>query len=91
MFGIVSVVLSDPSAVDVAQDIYKSCLQHFSVSCARPKALLWWNNVSNKGSIKLTEDLILLKNGHHEQVIINARVDENELYLRFVNKLKRRK
>ncbi|KAH1009419.1 hypothetical protein HUJ04_001778 [Dendroctonus ponderosae] len=66
--SVVSVVLSDPSAVDVAQDIYKSCLQHFSVSCAKPKALLWWNNVSNKGSIKLTEDLILLKNGHHEQV-----------------------
>lgn len=70
-FAIANVALSDPSAVDVMQDIYKSCLRDFSVSCVQPKALWWINHVADKRSIKLTDDLVLVKNGNeHEQVNI---------------------
>lgn len=62
ILGVASGVFCNPSAVDLAQDIYSSCLQHFSVSCVRPKALWWINNVADKDVIKVTEDLVIVKN-----------------------------
>jgi hypothetical protein len=52
---------ADPSATDLLQDIYHSCLSGLSVSCVKPKALAWMSYVSDKPEIRLTEDLVILK------------------------------
>lgn len=59
---LVSSAYAEFSAVDVIQDIYYSCVSQFSVSCAKPKALQWLKSVSNKDNIKITEDLLIVKN-----------------------------
>ncbi|KAL1498045.1 hypothetical protein ABEB36_008905 [Hypothenemus hampei] len=51
----------DPSAVDVVQEIYSTCLRDFSIKCAKPKALHWLSAVVNKDQIRITEDLVLIK------------------------------
>lgn len=57
----VAVISASPSAVNVVHDMYKSCLQDFSVSCVKPKALSWISHVSNDQIIKITEDLMIVK------------------------------
>ncbi|KAF7279543.1 hypothetical protein GWI33_007062 [Rhynchophorus ferrugineus] len=64
--AVASVVGASPTVVDVVQDIYKTCLQDFSVSCVRPKALGWINYVADKDVINLTDDLALVKNNNVE-------------------------
>lgn len=54
-------VIADPSATDLVQDIYHTCLQDFSVGCVKPKALTWISLVSDKPEIKVTEDLVIIK------------------------------
>lgn len=67
VLSIVALVHADPSAVEVLQDIYNSCLKDFSVSCAKPKALAWMSYVSDKPEIKVTEDLVILKKQVEEE------------------------
>lgn len=55
------------SAVDLLQDIYYECLRDFSVSCAKPKALQWITDVSDKDEIKITEDLLIVKKVNLEE------------------------
>lgn len=57
----VAYVSASPSAVDVVHDVYKTCLQDFSVSCVKPKALSWLSHVSNDPIIRITEDLMIVK------------------------------
>lgn len=52
---------ADHSAVEVLQDIYYTCLQDFSFSCVKPKALQWISDRSNENETKLTEELIIVK------------------------------
>lgn len=58
---ILGVVSANPSAQDVLIDMYNSCLQGFSVSCVKPKALAWINQVSSSDVIQITEDLSIVK------------------------------
>ncbi|KAL1498046.1 hypothetical protein ABEB36_008906 [Hypothenemus hampei] len=67
VFSLVNVILTDPSAVDVVRDIYMSCVQNFSFSCVQPKALSWMNYVADKSIIRVTNDLVVIKNNHINQ------------------------
>ncbi|CAG9760742.1 unnamed protein product [Ceutorhynchus assimilis] len=83
IFVVANGSLSDPSAVDVLKDMYHSCIKDFSVGCVRPKALWWINYVSDKNNIKLTDDLVLVKN---EQVNEQDRsFEKNNILDRFDN------
>lgn len=57
-----------PSAVEVVQDIYSTCLKQFSVSCVKPKALNWMHNIADQPVIKITEDLEVHKTADQEAV-----------------------
>nr|XP_022918591.1 uncharacterized protein LOC111427605 [Onthophagus taurus] len=59
--ALINAVSANPSAVDLAQDIYQSCLQDFSVSCVKPKALNWISTVVNDEVINITDDLAIVK------------------------------
>nr|CAH7742902.1 unnamed protein product [Callosobruchus chinensis] len=50
-----------PSAVELVQDIYRSCLSQLSVGCVKPKALYWMEQVADKNEIRVTEDLVIVK------------------------------
>ncbi|KAK9890827.1 hypothetical protein WA026_012173 [Henosepilachna vigintioctopunctata] len=64
-FFAVTVVLcvcnADQSAVDVLQDMYYGCVKDLSLSCVKPKSMRWFNDVSDKPVIKITEDLVIVK------------------------------
>ncbi|XP_023024687.2 uncharacterized protein [Leptinotarsa decemlineata] len=59
--ALVATVAANPSAVDVLQDVYYTCLQDFSVSCVKPKALHWISEVANNQEIRITDDLTIVK------------------------------
>ncbi|XP_056635939.1 uncharacterized protein LOC130444684 [Diorhabda sublineata] len=69
------------SAVEVLQDIYYSCIQDFSFSCAKPKALHWFNDVVENEKIKITDNLVLVKKKNDED--IEARGFSNDIFERF--------
>jgi len=64
----VAVSAQEPSAVDLVQDIYTSCLKDLSVKCAKPKALHWLSEVVDKQEIRITEDLVLVKKDNPAEV-----------------------
>lgn len=68
--AILSVAVADPSALDVLQDIYRGCLQQFSVSCVKPKALGWMSMVADKDVIKVTDDLMIVKKDDPEKEVV---------------------
>ncbi|XP_050305027.1 uncharacterized protein LOC126742418 [Anthonomus grandis grandis] len=76
---LIAVVLAhqDPSAVDLVQDIYHTCLRDFSVSCAKPKALKWISEVVDKEQIRITEDLVLIKKDNPEEVEESRGLEED--------------
>lgn len=51
------------SAVQLAQDIFDTCLSQYSTGCVRPKALRWMRTVINSDEIKITEDLSVVRTG----------------------------
>lgn len=59
--ALIATVSASPSAIDVVHDMYKTCLQDFSVSCVKPKALSWLSHVTSDPIIKITEDLMIVK------------------------------
>lgn len=68
---IVVVTAKDPSALDVMQDIYDTCLRDLSVSCAKPKALRWISEVVDKEQIRITEDLVLIKKDNPTEIEVS--------------------
>lgn len=63
----------DPSAVDVLQDIYSTCLKDLSIKCAKPKALHWISEVVDNEEIRITQDLVLLKKDNPAEVEVSSR------------------
>ncbi|CAG9760743.1 unnamed protein product [Ceutorhynchus assimilis] len=80
---VVVVSAYDPSAVEVVQSIYNSCLRDFSVSCAKPKALQWISEVADKKEIRITEDLVLVKKDISINDIENGRGLEEDIFENF--------
>lgn len=52
----------DVSLVDTFNDIYDTCLVHLSVDCVQPKAFEWFGKSIHKREIRITDDLIIVKN-----------------------------
>ncbi|XP_037911005.1 uncharacterized protein LOC119651469 [Hermetia illucens] len=51
------------SASELAQDIYMGCLSELSTSCVKPKALGWISRVADQDTIKITDDLSIVRTG----------------------------
>lgn len=49
------------SATDLVADMYSTCLKDYSFGCVKPKAISWFNQVSNDEVIQITEDLSIVK------------------------------
>lgn len=64
----VSYAQQQPSAVEVLQDMYGTCLKEFSLGCIKPKALSWISNVVDQPVIKITDDLEIVKTDEPEHV-----------------------
>lgn len=58
---LIVIASASPSAVDLVQDIYKTCLKELSISCVKPKSLSWLSKVSNDPVIQITENLMIVK------------------------------
>lgn len=50
-----------PSATQLALDMYHGCLKDLSISCVRPKALQWFNAALQQPEVRLTERLSLVR------------------------------
>lgn len=61
----------NPSAVDLVNDIYTGCVKDWSLSCARPKALQWFSEVSQNDEIKITHDLVIVKKDNPKEFEVN--------------------
>lgn len=60
--------IADRSASDLASEMYDSCLSQLSVSCVRPKALRWINEVVGQNKIRITEDLSIIRTADDEEL-----------------------
>lgn len=56
------------SASDLITDIYKTCLSKYSTSCVKPKALSWISHAVNQDSIRISDDLSIVRTGEDEFV-----------------------
>lgn len=76
LFALTVSIKCEQSVVDVAQDIYRTCLQEFSFSCVKPKANRWVDEISRKRFIKITEDLGLRRkiDSENEVKFINLNI-----------------
>ncbi|XP_063706259.1 uncharacterized protein LOC134835317 [Culicoides brevitarsis] len=54
-------IKAEESAVDVLTDIYKTCVSNFAIDCAKPKAMQWLSDSATKDTIKLTENLSIIR------------------------------
>jgi Protein of unknown function (DUF1676) len=61
-----SVHAEDISAAELFTDIYKSCLSQYSTSCVKPKALSWISHAVNQDTIKISEDMSIIRTGEEE-------------------------
>jgi hypothetical protein len=59
-------VYADTSAAELITDIYKSCISQGSTSCLKPKALSWISHAVNQDTIKITEELTIVRTGDDE-------------------------
>jgi Protein of unknown function (DUF1676) len=60
------VYAEDLSAAELITDIYKSCLSQYSTSCVKPKALSWISHAVNQDTVRLTNDLTIIRTGEDE-------------------------
>jgi hypothetical protein len=60
------VIADEVSATELISDIYKSCLSQYSTNCIKPKALAWISHAVNQDTIKITEDLSIVRTGEDE-------------------------
>lgn len=63
-----SVSKADDSAKDVLIDIYQSCVSQFSVDCVSPKASQWISNSADKDTIKLTDELSIIRTSNEATI-----------------------
>lgn len=61
-----SVHAEDTSAAELITDIYKSCLSQYSTSCVKPKALAWISHAVNQDTIRINDDLSVIRTGEEE-------------------------
>lgn len=61
-----SVYAEDISAAELVTDIYKSCLSQYSTSCVKPKALSWISHAVNQDTIRISDDLTIIRTGEEE-------------------------
>lgn len=61
-----SVYADDISASQLIADIYKSCLSRYSTSCVKSKALSWISHAVNQDTIRINEDLTIIRTGEDE-------------------------
>ncbi|KAG5672969.1 hypothetical protein PVAND_003055 [Polypedilum vanderplanki] len=73
-----SISANEISAAELVSDIYKSCVSQFSTSCIKPKALAWISHAVNQDTIKITEDLSIVRTGEDE-FDVESRSDENPI------------
>lgn len=57
---------ASPSAVEVLQDVYYTCVQDFSLECVKPKALHWLSEVAEDEEIRVTDNLMIVKKDNPE-------------------------
>lgn len=69
-----------PSAAEVAQDIFHSCLSDLSTSCVKPKALAWLSSAVAKSEIKITDDLSIVRTAEDEPVDNNEQRGGAQLF-----------
>ncbi|KAJ8926662.1 hypothetical protein NQ314_020941, partial [Rhamnusium bicolor] len=81
---ILGVAYANLSAVNVLQDMYHSCLQNFSVSCVKLKALRWFSEISDNNEIKITEDLFIVKNANPTEIKVRKE-DKKTFFEKFEN------
>lgn len=61
-----SAYADDVSAADLVKDIYTSCLSQYSTSCVKPKALSWISHAVNQDTIRINDDLSIIRTGEEE-------------------------
>ncbi|KAF5305229.1 hypothetical protein FQR65_LT07768 [Abscondita terminalis] len=65
LLGVITIILgvtyAHPSAVELFQDVYQTCLKEFSLSCVKPKSLSWLNKVIKEPVIKISDDLEIVR------------------------------
>lgn len=61
-----SAYAEDISAAELVTDIYKSCLSQYSTSCVKPKALAWLSHAVNHDTIRISDDLTIIRTGDDE-------------------------
>lgn len=66
---------NDISAVELVSDIYKTCVSQYSTSCIKPKMLSWISHAVNQDTIKITEDLSIVRTGEDEFDTAETRSD----------------
>lgn len=72
-------------ASDVVYDMYATCLKDYSVSCVKPKALNWINQVAQDDVIQITEDLSIVKDPEVQvEVIDNNGVSYKIIYFDYI-------
>ncbi|XP_055383149.1 uncharacterized protein LOC129613201 [Condylostylus longicornis] len=54
---------TEKSAIDLALEIYSSCLKDFKVNCIKPKALSWLSKAVQQDEIKITNELTIVRTG----------------------------
>lgn len=65
----------DRTLVDTFNEIYDTCLVHLSTDCVQPKTLEWFSKSIHKREIRITDDLIILRN---ESAIVENDSTENQ-------------
>lgn len=70
---------NDTSAAELITDIYQSCISQFSSSCMKPKALAWISHAVNQDTIKVTEDLAIIRTGEEESDVDGRSGNENPI------------
>lgn len=66
------------SATDLTYDMYHTCLKDFDVSCVRPKALQWFDNVVSQNEIQITDSVSIVRTGMVPQTETRRSVDPQE-------------
>lgn len=67
------------SAVELIGDIYKTCVSQYSTRCIKPKALSWISQAVNQDTIKISEDLTIVRTGEDVFDTAETRTDAHPI------------